>query len=130
MSKAIAMIVLLVALGIPVWGQSVEFLSNMMKAIVEEYGIETVLGVLENLGYIGEGEVAVSEVASTSTELTVNHAIWDLPDDERVDVLIALMSDSGDEMCWNYVNLGTSDIFSASQRMGYRASFMQDCLNQ
>lgn len=129
MQKRFAVIVLLL-LALPVWAQGSVFLVNIMKAIVEEYGIEAVIGALEDLGYVGEGEVAVSEASSTSAELTVNHDVWDLPDDEMVDVLIPIMSDPGDEMCWNYINLGTSDIFSAPQRMGYRASFIEDCVNQ
>ena len=130
MQKHFAVVALLVALTIPVGAQSLDFLASLMKAVVEEFGIERVIAALEDLGYIGDGEVAVSEVASTSTELTVNHEIWDLPDDEMADVLITLMSDPGDEMCWNYVNLGTSGVFTATQRMGYRASFIQGCVNQ
>lgn len=130
MQKRFVVIAVLIMLALPAGAQNLDFLFSLMKTIVEEYGIEQVIGVLEELGHIGEGEVAISDVSSTSAKLTVNHEIWGLPNDEMVDVLISLMSDSGDEMCWNYVNLGTSEILSASQRVGYRASFIQECVNQ
>ena len=130
MRKTIAVIALLVVLALPVAAQSVDFLVSLMKAVVEEYGIETVIGALEDLGYIGEGEVAVQEVAPVSADLTVNHNIWDLPEDEMVDVLISQMNDPGNEDCWTYVNLGTSEYVSAPDRMNYRAKFIDRCIGQ
>ena len=130
MKKHVGVILLVVALAMPAGAQNAGFLAKLMKAVVEEFGIESVIAVLGDLGYIGEGEVAVQDSPIVPDNLTVNHEIWELPDDEMADVLISLMSDPGDEMCWNYVNLGTSDVFTATQRMGYRARFVQECVNQ
>ena len=55
MRKLFAVIAVVAVLALPVGAQSIDFLVNLMKAVVEEYGIETVIGVLEDLGYIGGG---------------------------------------------------------------------------
>ena len=39
-----------------------------MKAVVEEYGIETVIGVLEDIGYVGDGEVTINENFTGTTK--------------------------------------------------------------
>ena len=130
MRKGLVVVALIVALAVPVGAQSVSFLVNLMKAVVEEYGIERVIGVLEDLGYIGDGEVAVQEPSELAADLTVNHDIWDLPEDELVDVLISQMNDPGNEDCWTYVNLGTSEYSSAPDRMKYRAKFIDICIRE
>ena len=128
MQKIVVVVVLLVALTLSAGAQNMEFLAKLMKAVVEEYGIETVIEVLEDLGYVGDGEVTIQETSVASVDLTVNHAIWDQSEDEIVDAVISLMSDTGNEDCWTYVQLGTSEYVSASQRMEYRAKFINDCI--
>ena len=61
MRKLFAVIAVVAVLALPVGAQSIDFLVNLMKAVVEEYGIETVIGVLEDLGYIGEDDLVVKE---------------------------------------------------------------------
>ncbi len=130
MKKVFTVIVLVIALAMPVGSQSFDFLLTLMKAVVEEYGIENVIGALEDLGYIADGEVPVQEVALPPVDLTVNHDIWDLTEDEMVDALLPQMNDPGNEDCWTYVNLGTSEYVSAADRMKYRAKFINDCIKQ
>ena len=130
MQKVFAVIALLVVLAMPVSAQGLDFLANLMKAVVQEFGIESVIRVLEDLGYIGDGEVVVQEATGSLADLTVNHDIWDLPEDEMVDALISQMNDPGNEDCWTYVNLGTSEYSSAPDRMKYRAKFIDICIRE
>lgn len=130
MRKLVAVIVLIVAMSIPVGAQNLDFLVSLLKVVVEEYGIESVIGALEDLGYIGDGEVAIQEASAAPAELTVNHDIWDLPEDETVAALLPQMNDPGNEDCWTYVDLGTSEYISAADRMKYRAKFISDCVSQ
>ncbi len=129
MRKVFGLIALIVVLAMPVRAQGLDFLENLMKAVVQEFGVEKVIAVLEDLGYIGDGEVAVKEATGLTADLTVNHDIWDLPDDEMVDGLISQMDDPGNEDCWTYVNLGTAKVLPASSRMEYRAKFINECIS-
>ena len=72
MQKRFAVIALLVALAIPVGAQNLDFLSSLMKAVVEEFGIQRVIATLEDLGYIGEDEVAVSEIITESASVSTD----------------------------------------------------------
>ena len=130
MKKRFGLVVLVIALAMPVGAQSLDFLVALMKAVVDEYGIETVVGVLEDIGYIAEGEFVTEEVTVISAELTVNHESWALPEEEMVDVLITRMKDPSDEDCWTYVDLGTSEYISAPDRMKYRALFINECARE
>ena len=134
MRKALAVLVLIVALGIPVGAQSVDFLISLMRAAVEEYGIETVISVLEDLGYIGESEVAVNEKITepttvNATELTVRSPLWD--DDEGEETL-AYMVVSEDPNCYSYLEWGrdANDLFSLAEQMQWRQRFINECIDQ
>ena len=132
MRKVFAVIAVVVALAIPVGAQSLGFLASLMKAVVEEYGIDNVIGVLEELGYIGEGEVAVNEnLTETATvdadELTVRSAVWDDADGGET---LAYLVVSDDASCYSYLEYGRNTSFSVADRMYWRQNFINKCIGQ
>ena len=132
MRKVFAVIAVVVALAIPVGAQSLGFLASLMKAVVEEYGIDNVIGVLEELGYIGEGEVAVNEnVAEPTTvnadDLTVRSAVWDDADGGET---LAYLVVSDDASCYSYLEYGRNTSFSVADRMYWRQNFINKCIGQ
>ena len=132
MRKVFAVIAVVVALAIPVGAQSLGFLASLMKAVVEEYGIDNVIGVLEELGYIGEGEVAVNEnVAEPTTvnadDLTVRSAVWDDADGGET---LAYLVVSDDASCYSYLEYGRNTSFSLADRMYWRQNFINKCIGQ
>ena len=131
MRKVFAVIAVVVALAIPVGAQSLGFLASLMKAVVEEYGIDNVIGVLEELGYIGEGEVAVNEnVAEPTTvnadDLTVRSAVWD--DAEGEETLVYMVV-SDDTSCYSFIRWGRDTGDTLAERMGWRQRFINDCID-
>ncbi len=132
MKKRFAAIALLVALAIPVGAQNLDFLSSLMKAVVEEFGIQRVIAALEDLGYIGEDDLAVSESSTQSTsdrveEFTVRSPIWDDPEGEET---LAYMVVSDDASCYSYIGYGRNTSFSVADRMYWRQNFIQKCVAQ
>ncbi len=132
MQKVFAVIALVIVLAMPVGAQSLGFLTSLMKAVVEEYGIETVIGVLEELGYIGEGEVAVNENVTEPTtvnadELTVRSAVWD--DVEGEEVLVYMVV-SDDAFCYSYIEWGRGTQDTLAKRMKWRQRFINRCIRQ
>jgi hypothetical protein len=132
MKKCFAAIALLVALAIPVGAQSVDFLARLMKAVVEEFGIERVIGTLEDLGYIGEGEVAVGENITQETsvsaiDLTVRSAVWDDPDGEET---LVYMVESDDASCYSYIGWGRDTGDTLAERMQWRSRFISSCIGR
>jgi len=132
MRKAIAAVVLVVALAIPVGAQNLEFLEVLIKAVVEEYGIDTVIGVLEDLGYIGEDKITVAETDTRPTEshedkLTVRSEVWEDTDGDEtlVDMVI-----SEDASCYSYIEYGRNQSFSVSDRMFWRQQFISACIGK
>ena len=124
MQRAFALIALVVALAMPVGAQGLEFLASLMKAVVEEYGIENVIGVLEDLGYIGDGEVAVDENA---TVLTVRSPLWDDAEGEET---LAYMVVSDDPNCYSYIEWGRDTDDTLPERMSWRQRFINTCIDQ
>ena len=132
MRKIFTSIVLVVALAIPVGAQNLDFLMTLMKVVVEEYGIENVIGALEDLGYIGDGEVAVNEnptelSQANATELTVRSPIWD--DIEGEEELVYLVV-SDDSSCYSYIEWGRDASDSLAERMKWRQNFINRCIGR
>ena len=130
MWKRFAVLALLLALTMPVGAQRVNFLASLMKAVVEEFGIEQVISALEALGYISEDEVAVSQTAAEAPganldELTVRSPIWDDPEGEETLVFMVV---SADASCYSYIEWGRDEDDTLADRMYWRQFFINRCI--
>lgn len=130
--KVVGLIALTVVLAIPVRAQSFELLENLMKAVVQEYGIEKVIAVLTELGYIDIGNVEKSvkpvELSQTdASELTGRSPIWDDPAGEETLVYMVVSDDS---KCYDYLDWGRGTHFSLTERMKWRQVFINRCIGR
>ncbi len=132
MKKVFAVIALLVVLAMPVNAQGLDFLANLMKAVVREFGIESVIRVLEDLGYIGDGEVAITENATevsqdNASELTVRSPLWDDAEGEET---LAFMVVSDDPHCYSFIEWARDTDNTVAERMRWRQEFINKCIGR